>query len=78
MSLLGPDDFGLGRRGRMRKLARDLSPELQREVDRLLDEFDEEEALSRLSKELGPAEAHRLLADARRRSRRRRGAQQEH
>ena len=34
MSLLGPDDFDLDRKGRKKKLAKDLSPAIVREIER--------------------------------------------
>ncbi len=48
MSLLGPDDFWLGRKGRAKKLAKDLSPEIQKQIERWLDEMDDTEALDRI------------------------------
>jgi len=48
MSLLGPDDFGLGRKGRAKKLAKDLSPEVQKQIERWLDEMDDAEAFDRI------------------------------
>ena len=61
MSLLGPEDFGKGRKGRLKKHAKDLSPEVRREIDKWLDELDESEALERISKLVEPEEARRLL-----------------
>ena len=49
MSLLGPDDFDLDRKGRKKKLAKDLSPEVSKQIDRWLDKMDEEELLEKLS-----------------------------
>jgi len=62
MSLLGPDDFGLDRKGRTKKLAKDLSPSLQREIEKWLDKADEPGALEKLSEIVGPEQAKRLLA----------------
>ncbi|MGY5852362.1 MAG: hypothetical protein RTU92_02210 [Candidatus Thorarchaeota archaeon] len=67
MSLLGPDDFDLDKKGRRKKLAKDLSPDLFKQIDRWLDELDERELIDRLSEMVGPEEAERLLFQARRR-----------
>ncbi|MGY5876278.1 MAG: hypothetical protein RTU30_11075 [Candidatus Thorarchaeota archaeon] len=67
VSLLGPDDFDLDRKGRKKKLAKDLSPELFKQIDRWLDELDERELIDRLSEMVGPEEAQRLLFQARQR-----------
>ena len=61
LSLLGPEDFGKGRKGRLKKHAKDLSPEVQREIDKWLDELDEGDALEKISELVGPDEARRLL-----------------
>jgi hypothetical protein len=34
MSLLGPDDFDLDRKGRKKKLAKDLSPAVAKEIEK--------------------------------------------
>ncbi|MHA2378781.1 MAG: hypothetical protein ACXADS_05870 [Candidatus Thorarchaeota archaeon] len=65
MSLLGPEDFGKGRKGRLKKHAKDLSPEVRREIDKWLDELDESEALKKISSLVGPEEARRLLRNRR-------------
>ena len=67
VSLLGPDDFDLDRKGRRKKLAKDLSPELYKQIDRWLDELDEQDLIDRLSEMVGPEEAQRLLSQARQR-----------
>jgi hypothetical protein len=62
MSLLGPDDFGLDRKSRTKKLAKDLSPSLQREIEKWLDNAEEPSALEKLSEIVGPEEAKRLMS----------------
>ncbi|NWF97178.1 MAG: hypothetical protein HXY34_13655 [Candidatus Thorarchaeota archaeon] len=69
MSLLGPDDFGLGRKGRAKKLARDLSPELHRTIEQWLEETDESVALDRIRELVGPEEAALILRHHREKSR---------
>ncbi|MFQ5831342.1 MAG: hypothetical protein ACE5H4_01405 [Candidatus Thorarchaeota archaeon] len=61
MSLLGPDDFGKGKKGRLKKHAKDLSPGVRQEIEKWLEELDEDEALERISDLVGPEEARRLL-----------------
>ena len=65
MSLLGPDDFGLDRKGRAKKLARDLSPALQKEVDSWLEKTEDPAAIERLTEIVGPEEAKRLISKRR-------------
>lgn len=65
MSLLGPDDFGLGKKGRKKKLAKDLAPQIQREIEKWLDEMDENAAFERISDLVGSEEA-RLIIEKRR------------
>ncbi|MFW9792666.1 MAG: hypothetical protein ACFFEE_00055 [Candidatus Thorarchaeota archaeon] len=62
MSLLGPDDFDLDRKGRKKKLAKDLSPSVSREIEKWLDREDDPEAIRRVSELVGPEEAARLFA----------------
>ena len=62
MSLLGPDDFDLDRKGRKKKLAKDLSPSVAKEVERWLDRIEDPEMFKRLSELVGPDEAKRLIA----------------
>ncbi len=62
MSLLGPDDFDLTGKERKKKLAKDLSPAVQKEIDKWLDLMDDPAALSRITDLVGPEEARRLLA----------------
>ena len=69
MSLLGPDDFGLGRKGRIKKLAKDLSPALQKEMEKWLDEMDEIHALERITQVVGPEEAQKIISNHRMRKR---------
>jgi uncharacterized protein YehS (DUF1456 family) len=66
MSLLGPDDFDLGKKGRKKKLAKDLSPAVAKEIEKWLDREEDPEAFKRLSDLVGPQEASRLLAKKRR------------
>ena len=61
MSLLGPDDFDLSKKERKKKLAKDLSPEVAKQIERWLDLDDEKVAFDRLSELVGPEEATRLL-----------------
>ena len=70
MSLLGPDDFDLDNKGRKKKLAKDLSPAVAREIERWLDREDDPEAFKRVSELVGPEEAARLFARRRRHGRR--------
>ncbi|MGY5859863.1 MAG: hypothetical protein RTU63_10880 [Candidatus Thorarchaeota archaeon] len=62
MSLLGPDDFDLDRKGRKKKLAKDLSPAVSKEIDRWLDKHDDPEAFRRVAELVGAEEASRLFA----------------
>ena len=62
MSLLGPDDFDLDRKGRKKKLAKDLSPSAAKEIERWLDRIDDPEMFKKLSELVGPDEARRLIA----------------
>ncbi|MHA1863090.1 MAG: hypothetical protein ACTSWA_04920, partial [Candidatus Thorarchaeota archaeon] len=57
MSLLGPDDFDLGRKGRKKKLAKDLSPAVAKEIEKWLDKQDDPEAFRRVSELVGQEEA---------------------
>ncbi len=69
MSLLGPDDFDLDRKGRKKKLAKDLAPSVAKEVERWLDREDDPEAFRRVSELVGPEEAARLFARRRKHGR---------
>ena len=69
MSLLGPDDFDLKRKDRKKKLAKDLSPETYKQIEKWLDREDDPEALRNLSELVGPEEAKRLLAKKKRKLR---------
>jgi hypothetical protein len=62
MSLLGPDDFDLDKKGRKKKLAKDLAPSVAREIEKWLDREDDPEAFKRVSDLVGPEEAARLFA----------------
>ncbi|MFW9835789.1 MAG: hypothetical protein ACFFEK_17435 [Candidatus Thorarchaeota archaeon] len=69
MSLLGPDDFDLDRKGRKKKLAKDLAPSVAKEIEKWLDREDDPEAFRRVSELVGPEEAARLFAKRRRHGR---------
>ena len=69
MSLLGPDDFDLDRKGRKKKLAKDLAPSVVREIEKWLDREEDPEAFKRVSELVGPEEAARLFAKRRRHGR---------
>ncbi|MFW9849659.1 MAG: hypothetical protein ACFFF4_10975 [Candidatus Thorarchaeota archaeon] len=62
MSLLGPDDFGLKKKDRKKKLAKDLSPEVYKQIEKWLDRDDDPDRLQRLTELVGPEEARRLIA----------------
>jgi hypothetical protein len=70
MSLLGPDDFDLDRKGRKKKLAKDLSPAVAKEIEKWLDREDDAEAFKKLAELVGPDEAKRLMARRRQQGRR--------
>ena len=70
MSLLGPDDFDLDKKGRKKKLAKDLSRSVAKEIERWLDREDDPEASRRVSELVGPEEAARLFAKRRQHGRR--------
>ncbi|MHA2067660.1 MAG: hypothetical protein ACXABY_25135 [Candidatus Thorarchaeota archaeon] len=70
MSLLGPDDFDLDRKGRKKKHAKDMAPSVAKEVERWLDKEDDPEAFKRVSELVGPEEAARLFARRRKHGRR--------
>ncbi len=70
MSLLGPDDFDLDRKGRKKKLAKDLSPSVVKEIEKWLDREDDPEAVRRVSELVGPEEAARLFARRRQQGKR--------
>ncbi len=65
MSLLGPDDFELSRKERAKKLAKDLSPAIQKEIDRLLDGIDEPGNFERLVQLVGFRRAKIMVTDRR-------------
>ena len=62
MSLLGPDDFDLDRKGRKKKLAKDLAPSVAKEIEKWLDREDDPRAFQKVSELVGPEEATRLFA----------------
>jgi hypothetical protein len=61
MSLLGPDDFDLSGKGRKKKLAKDLSPAVAKEIEKWLDKQDDPEAFRRVTELVGAEEASRLF-----------------
>jgi chromatin segregation and condensation protein Rec8/ScpA/Scc1 (kleisin family) len=65
MSLLGPDDFDLSGKDRKKKLAKDLSPSVAKEIERWLEREDDSEAFRKVSELVGPEEATRLFAKRR-------------
>ena len=65
MSLLGPDDFDLSRKERKKKLAKDLSPETYKQIEKWLDREDED-SIQHLTDLVGPEEAERLLSKKKR------------
>lgn len=65
MSLLGPDDFDLSRKERAKKLAKDLSPAIQKEIDRLLDAIDSPGNFERLVQLVGLRRAKIMVTDRR-------------
>ena len=71
MSLLGPDDFDLGRKGRKKKLAKDLSPSVAKEIEKWLEREDDPEAFRRVTELVGAEEASRLFGRRRELHRRR-------
>ena len=70
MSLLGPDDFDLDRKGRKKKLAKDLSPAVAKEIEKWLERGDDPEAFRRVTELVGADEASRLFGRRRRLDRR--------
>jgi hypothetical protein len=66
MSLLGPDDFDLDPKSRKKKLAKDLSPSVAKEIEKWLDREDDPKAFRRVSELVGPEEAARLFSRRRR------------
>lgn len=66
MSLLGPDDFDLDKKGRKKKLAKDLSPSVAKEIEKWLEREDDPESFRRVSELVGPEEAAGLFAKRRR------------
>ncbi len=65
MSLLGPDDFDLDKRERKKKLAKDLSPSVAKEIEHWLDNEEDPEEFKRISELVGQDEAKRLRAKRR-------------
>lgn len=65
MSLLGPDDFGLSKKERKKKLAKDLSPALQKTIEQWLDREEDSDTFEHISDLVGPDEARRLIAQRR-------------
>jgi len=69
MSLLGPDDFDLSGKDRKKKLAKDLSPSVAKEIEKWLDKQDDPEAFRRVSELVGPEEASQLFSRRRKHGR---------
>ena len=69
MSLLGPDDFGLGKKGRLKKLARDLSPSARKFIEEWLDKECDPRDFERVAELVGQEEAQRLMMECKRRKR---------
>jgi len=65
MSLLGPDDFDLDKKGRKKKLAKDLSPSVAKEIEKWLDKNDNPLAFEKIAGLVGPEEARRLIKERR-------------
>jgi hypothetical protein len=65
MSLLGPDDFDLNEKGRKKKLAKDLSPAVEKEISKWLDKIDSPLAFEKIAELVGPEEASRLIGNRR-------------
>ena len=63
--MLGPDDFDLTRKERAKKLSKDLSPEVQKQIERWLDHLDDAEAFKRISERVGPEKARAIMAKKR-------------
>lgn len=70
MSMLGPDDFDLDEKGRKKKLAKDLSPAVQKEIEKWLDKLDSPLAFEKLAELVGKEEAKRLVGEKVRHGRR--------
>jgi hypothetical protein len=66
MSMLGPDDFDLGRKERKKKLAQDLSPAVAKEIEKWLEKTDGSLALEKIAELVGPEEAARLIEEKKR------------
>ncbi len=62
MSLLGPDDLELSKKERKKKLARDLSPEVYKQVEKWIEREDDQETFKLLSEIGGDEDAQKLLA----------------
>jgi hypothetical protein len=70
MSMLGPDDFELDEKGRKKKLAKDLSPQVSKEIEKWLDKLDTPLAFKKIEELVGPEEAARLVEKRSRHGRR--------
>jgi len=70
MSLLGPDDFDLDEKGRKKKLAHDLSPDVAKEIEKWLEKIDTPLAFEKIAELIGPEEAKRLIGERTRHGRR--------
>ncbi|TFG34535.1 hypothetical protein EU527_03160 [Candidatus Thorarchaeota archaeon] len=70
MSMLGPDDFDLNEKGRKKKLAKDLSPSVEKEIEKWLDKLDTPLAFEKIAELVGTEEAKRLVGERMRHGRR--------
>lgn len=64
MSILGPDDFGKSKKERTKKLAKDLAPQVARQIEKILEANDEEEAMKKIERQFGSNITTKLRADA--------------
>ncbi|TFF96794.1 hypothetical protein EU546_00655 [Candidatus Thorarchaeota archaeon] len=53
LSMLGPDDFGKSKKERAKKLAKDLAPEVARQIEKILESNDDEEAMRKIERRFG-------------------------
>lgn len=64
MSILGPDDFDKSKKERTKKLAKDLAPEVARQVEKILEANDGEEAMKKIERRFGSKITNKLRSDA--------------
>jgi hypothetical protein len=58
--MLGPDDFGKSRKERAKKLAKDLAPEVARQIEKILESNNDEEAMKKIERRFGSDISNRL------------------